>query len=305
MSASFPQPAAPQPGDRQPPLLSGVADIAADYDGYILDVWGVLYDGGAAYPGVVECLTQLKKAGKRIVVLSNAPRRAQVVANRLTNLGIGRHLYDEVHTSGEEAFLSLRDRTDDFHRSLGRSCVDTGGDRFLGLLDGSGVTLASDPSEASFVLASGPLEGTDPIERYDDLLSRCLDRSLPMLCANPDLEVLHEGARHLCAGSIGARYTQMGGFVHYYGKPHEAVYATCLRLMNIEDRSRILAVGDNLETDVKGGQAHGTGTLLVAGGIHCDRLDITMGDRPDPQRLTALYREFDMTPTATVPAFTW
>jgi len=75
--------------------------------------------------------------------------------------------------------------------------------------------------------------------------------------------------------------------------------------MNIKDRSRILAVGDNLETDVKGGRAHGTGTLLVAGGIHCDRLEITMGDRPDPQRLAALYGEYGLTPTATVPAFTW
>lgn len=294
-----------QPADRQPPLLSGVSEIAADYDGYILDVWGVLYDGGAAYPGVAECLAQLKKAGKRIVVLSNAPRRAQVVADRLTNLGIGRHLYDEVHTSGEETFIALRDRPDDFHRSLGKSCVDTGGDRFRGLLDGSGVEIVTDPAAASFVIATGPMDGTDPIERYDDLLSRCLDRGLPMLCANPDLEVLHEGERHLCAGSIGARYEQMGGFVRYYGKPHEVVYATCLRLMNIEDRSRILAVGDNLETDVKGGQAHGTGTLLVAGGIHCDRLGITMGERPDPARLDALYRAYGLAPTATVPAFIW
>lgn len=287
------------------PLLSGVGAIADQFDGFILDVWGVLYDGGKAYPGVVDCLERLKDAGKRVVVLSNAPRRSTVLIDRLTGLGIARHLYDEVHTSGEETFIALRDRPDDFHKSLGTTCIDTGGDRFLGLVDGSGVSLVESVEDASFVLANGPLDGTDTIEMYDDLLQRSLERSLPMLCANPDLEVLHEGERHLCAGSIGARYEAMGGRVQHYGKPHAPVYERCLKLLGVADRSRILAVGDNLETDVRGGRLQGTGSLLIAGGIHCNLLDITMGEVPDTAKLDALYARYGERPTATVPAFAW
>lgn len=287
------------------PLLSGVGAIAEHYDGFILDVWGVLYDGGKAYPGVVDCLERLKAAGKRILVLSNAPRRSTVLIDRLSGLGIPRHLYDEVHTSGEETFIALRDRADDFHRGLGNSFIDTGGRRFSGLLDGLAVEQVDSVDAADFVLANGPREGTDTIEMYDELLGRSLDRGLPMLCANPDLEVLHEGERHLCAGSIGARYEAMGGRVQHYGKPHAPVYERCLKLLDIADRSRILAVGDNLETDVRGGRAQGTGTLLVAGGIHCNLLDITMGGVPDTAKLDALYARYGERPTAAVPAFAW
>ena len=65
------------------PVLKGVRDIADSYDAYIIDVWGVLYDGGEkAYPGVVDCLERLRKRGTKIVVLSNSPRRASIVRER-------------------------------------------------------------------------------------------------------------------------------------------------------------------------------------------------------------------------------
>ena len=58
-------------------ILSGLGEISSDYDGFILDLWGVLHDGSHPFPGAVEALTRLKAAGKRTVVLSNAPRRAE------------------------------------------------------------------------------------------------------------------------------------------------------------------------------------------------------------------------------------
>jgi len=58
------------------PILPGLAALAADYDGYILDVWGVMHQGGPAYPEALACVGQLRAAGKRVVFLSNAPRLA-------------------------------------------------------------------------------------------------------------------------------------------------------------------------------------------------------------------------------------
>ena len=65
------------PHDRPaPPVIDGAAAIADGYDGFILDLWGVMHDGVQAYPGARDCLAALHRLGKRIVVLSNAPRRA-------------------------------------------------------------------------------------------------------------------------------------------------------------------------------------------------------------------------------------
>ena len=61
------------------PVLAGIGEIADRYDGYILDLWGVLHDGHAPFPGVIDCLTRLKASGKHLVILSNAPRRAHLV----------------------------------------------------------------------------------------------------------------------------------------------------------------------------------------------------------------------------------
>ena len=83
-----------------PPILPGVAALAGRYDGYILDLWGVLHDGERPYPGVLDCLDRLRSAGKRICLLSNAPRRVGPVVRILAAMGIGRECYHPVMTSG-------------------------------------------------------------------------------------------------------------------------------------------------------------------------------------------------------------
>src|SRR5260370_21258042 len=103
-------------------LLTGLREIAPRYDGFVLDLWGVLHDGSAPLPGVLDALARLKAAGKRLAVLSNAPRRAALVASRMTELGIPPQLYDHVYSSGEEARQPLERPADPFYAALGRRC---------------------------------------------------------------------------------------------------------------------------------------------------------------------------------------
>ena len=37
-------------------FLTGFAAIAADYDGFVLDLWGVIHDGVKAFPHAIDCL---------------------------------------------------------------------------------------------------------------------------------------------------------------------------------------------------------------------------------------------------------
>ncbi len=75
--------------------------MASDYDLFIFDLWGVVHDGEAVYPGAVDCLHRLRQRGARVVLLSNAARLSDSVAAHLVELGVTEDLYDWLLTSGE------------------------------------------------------------------------------------------------------------------------------------------------------------------------------------------------------------
>src|SRR5690349_7293210 len=99
-----------------PAIIAGLGSLAPRYDGFILDLWGVLHDGYRPYPGAVEALEALQREGKHVVILSNAPRRAEAVIERITEIGIPSGTYDRVLSSGEEAWQHLKQRDDPFYR---------------------------------------------------------------------------------------------------------------------------------------------------------------------------------------------
>src|SRR5271169_6755246 len=121
------------------PDPSGMRELATDYDGFILDLWGVLHDGFTPFPGVLDCLERLIAADKRIVILSNAPRRAADVIARMTEIGIRPGLYHHVMSSGEETWQCLSRRDDPFYAALGRACLHIGPRRDDGMLEALGL----------------------------------------------------------------------------------------------------------------------------------------------------------------------
>src|SRR5438876_11991105 len=91
-------------------LSDGMHALAPAYDGFILDLWGVVHDGTAPFPGVLDCMHRLIAEEKRLVLLSNAPRRADDVVRRIEQIGVPAGLYRGVMSSGEEAWLCLKHR---------------------------------------------------------------------------------------------------------------------------------------------------------------------------------------------------
>ena len=99
-------------------ILEHLAPVAERYDGFVLDLWGVVHDGRTPYPGVLDCLERLRAAEKRVVFLTNAPRRAWFVAGLLDGMGVGRHLYDGIISSGEVTWRWLKEGTHPFFAAL-------------------------------------------------------------------------------------------------------------------------------------------------------------------------------------------
>ena len=280
--------------------LPGLSALAPHYDGFILDLWGVVHDGVRPYPGAPECLAALRAAGKRIVLLTNAPRRAAPIREQLRGMGIGDALYDGIMSSGEATHLMLRDRPADWTRTLGDRIFHLGPQRDRNVLDGLDVAVLDTPEGASCVLNTGPDDHLPPtgIAVFEPVLRACRARGLPMVCANPDLEVIRDGVRVMCAGTLAAAYAAMGGVVHSLGKPDPLIYAPVLALLGLEKR-QVMAVGDALRTDIAGAGAFGVDACWVLGGLHGDHL------AEDAGRVEAEAAAAGLSPVATVPHFVW
>jgi HAD superfamily hydrolase (TIGR01459 family) len=287
-------------------LVAGVAEFADRYDGYVVDLWGVVHDGARPFPGAVDALMRLVAAGKRVCLLSNAPRRAEGLVERLREMGVPDAAYHHLLSSGEATYLALRDRPDAAHRALGQRCYMIGPAYNAGIMpDGHGVTVVDRVEDADFCVVSAWGGQGVPLEGYDPVLRTMRDRKMVMVCGNPDLEVIQDGERHFCAGAIGARYTAMGGIVIYHGKPHKGVYDMALALLDVRDRARVAGVGDSLTTDIPGARNAGIAAVFVADGIYAEALGLDAGHPLSLDRVRGLSAMHGVGPDIVMHRFVW
>lgn len=283
-------------------ILESVAPLTESHDGFILDIWGVLHDGEKLYPGVREALQAMRARGKRIVLLSNAPRRSWTVAEALAELGLGQELFDGIVTSGEVTWSLLRDRTHPFFAKLGRRAFHIGPERDLSVVEGLDIPITTDPTAADFVLNTGPdfERGRESVEPYQPMLAAAAAARLPMVCTNPDRAVMVGGQRLICAGAFADRYTALGGEVMEIGKPDPMVYGTVLSTLGLPP-SRIVAVGDTPHTDLAGAAAVGVEAIWALTGLAGDHF----GPNPSPEMLDQEAEREGVRPMAALRSLRW
>ena len=285
--------------------LPGFAPLADRYDGFILDLWGVIHDGVNAFPHAVDCLSRLRAAGKRTLLLSNVPRPNNAAQDLMRRMGIPDDLYTDILTSGEAVRRSLQDPPDLWWAELGARVFHLGPERDRGVMEGLPLIKVSEPADANFVLNTGPDDHRNPTDmaEFEDVLRDCARHHLPMICANPDLQVIRGGVRVLCAGSLALRYQELGGDVRSIGKPDPAIYQPVLQSLGLPV-DRVLAVGDALHTDIAGAAGVDIASCWVLSGIHGDVLS-NGSDGYDLMRAERTAREEGVTPIATIPRFAW
>ena len=260
-------------------LLTGLSDIAANYDTLICDVWGVLHNGATAFPAACAALKKFREKHGRVVLLSNAPRPASDLEEQFTRVGVPLDCYDTIVTSGAAAREDLARRAG----MGGLAMHHLGPARDHGVFDGLNIEL-TDVAGAEIVLCTGPYN--DEVEGPGDYVAVLADlkaRGLTMLCANPDYQVQRGGKLVYCAGALAQAYEKIGGAVVYYGKPHLPIYDH-VRAVSA-GAPRPLAIGDGMHTDIKGANAAGIDALFIADGVHGE--DIAEFTQPHLEKLFA------------------
>ena len=284
--------------------VAGMARLAEAFDGFILDQWGVLHDGTRSYAGAAECLARLRSCGKRIVVLSNSGKREDYNLDLMRRMGFATDLFDRFVSAGEDARHAIGARTTAFHRALGTRCFAFTRDADRAVLEGIGLEFVDRVEDAQFLAVLGTDSPRRLVVDYAAELRIGIERRLLMICANPDLWRFAPDGMIEAPGVLARGYEELGGQVFYHGKPHPAIYASCLDALGCP-RERVLALGDSIEHDILGANRVAVRSALVAGGVHASALALAWGQLPTAEVWRGFAADAVARPDYLLPAFVW
>jgi HAD superfamily hydrolase (TIGR01459 family) len=283
-------------------IISSLADIANRYDVLLVDLWGCVHNGVTAYPEAVAALKGFRQGGGTVVLLTNAPRSRHEVAKQLVRFKVPEDAYDSIATSGDSARAAM------FQGAVGEKVWFMGlqfDETFfepLELIENPVNIQRVDLEEAEGIVCCGPFDPhADPaVNRPQFLYAK--QKGLKLLCANPDIVVDRGETREWCAGALAALYTEMGGESLYFGKPHPPIYDLARRriaaLGKDTDPSRILAIGDGIQTDISGAMGEDIDSLFISGGLAA--AETKTSHQPDPEALKAYLQKENASPTYTI-----
>lgn len=244
--------------------IAGLADIARQFDGMLIDQFGVIHDGQKLYPGAADVLAELHALGIPVVVMTNSGKRAAPNTARVVKMGIPRQHFVDCISSGEVAYRSLA-----VQRAflIGKRGEDYGFDP---------IRFVAHPGDAEVMLILGSNAPETSLEDYRAMLRGL---TLPAICCNPDKLMITPQGLQPAPGAIAALYEEMGGEVTWIGKPYPGIYQAALNMMG--NPKRVLCIGDSAEHDVAGGRAAGLATLLVQQGVSAGVAEDALMPRPD------------------------
>tara|TARA_R110001583_G_scaffold22377_7_gene84002 strand:+ start:872 stop:1696 length:825 start_codon:yes stop_codon:yes gene_type:complete len=270
-------------------MINGLQDIINTFDTFILDQWGVLHNGGDAFPEAIEALKFLKEHNKKVVILSNSGKTGTFSYQRLHESGISRDLYFDVLTSGDHMRHNFKSGK---FKHLGKKALHFTWDNDVSVLDDCDL-IEANVNDASFILCCGVDRGN--VENYMDDLKLAHEKKLELVVSNPDLvAMLPNGTLKTCPGAIAKAYQDMGGIVHWHGKPQKEIYIMCKELVAGWDNA--IAVGDSLEHDIAGANIANISSLFITSGIHSSAIS-------DQKSITDLSHQYSVQPSYYVDWF--
>ncbi len=232
--------------------------LSDNYDGFLIDLDGVVWTGREPVPGSPEALATMLEAGKEIVFVTNNPtKRPEEYAERLAGMGV------EV---GPERIVTAGIVTARLaaEAAPGGAALVLGFEPLKELVAGEGLRLVDfeEPTEAAVVVVSGWREFD-----YMSLLAakRALDAGAALIATSHDPTMPMPGGEWPGTGAIlAAVEVASGKKAEIAGKPERHLFDLALSRMN--GAERVAMIGDRLSSDIAGGQNAGLDTILVLSG---------------------------------------
>ena len=245
--------------------LKHLSEVFDAYDTFVIDLWGVIHNGLKLNDKAMEAVIQLNKNSKKIIFLSNAPRPSAKVVDFLIKMKMDRNYLSNVMTSGEAAMKAIN------QNKFGKKFFHLGPPRDSSIFEKVKDNLTT-INNCDFILCTGLFDEDEPnldklqlhendLDYYKNFLIKHISKKL--VCTNPDLTVHRGDKEEYCAGYIAKIFEELGGKVTYYGKPHKEIYKMCFK-----ENEKVLVIGDNLRTDIRGANNLKKDCLFISNGVH-------------------------------------
>jgi glycerol-1-phosphatase len=232
--------------------------LADDFDGFLIDLDGVVWIGSQPVPRAPRALATLQAMGKELAFVTNNPgRHPAAYAERLRAMGV------EV---GPERVITAGIVT----ARLAAAAANGGGAFVIGaaplkeMVATAGVALLEgEPAQEARVVVVSGHRGFD----YEELLTakRALDGGAALLATSHDPTMPMPGGEWPGTGAVlAAVETASGRKAEIGGKPERHLFEMALEAIGSPPRAAM--VGDRISSDIDGGRAAGLETVLVLSG---------------------------------------
>lgn len=256
-----------------------IAEITADelierYDAFLIDAYGVLVNQSESYPGAQRFLEKLQASGRDFRVVTNdASRQPATMSKSYAARGVSVSP-DRVLASG---MLLGPWAQEGGH--VGSRAVVLGTEESKTYATEAGLRIV-DYGEPSEVVVIGDEFGYPFFEAMDKTLSQVCRQivageSVALVVPNPDkiypksgtgLGFASGAVAMMFESGLRAKFPNQEFKFECLGKPFPALYQMAMRLME----GRMVMIGDQLETDVRGAASLGLDTVLVTHGVSRD-----------------------------------
>ena len=246
------------------------------YDVFFLDIYGVLVSSAGALPGAPQFLRRLREAGKSFLLVSNdASRSVETAVARYNGFGL------EV---SREQFLCSGMMLADYyagHGLAGKPSIVLGTEDSADYVRAAGGRVVPAHDVAAEVIVLADDVGFPLLETVNDVVSVLLARldaglHTHLVLPNPD-HVFPRGPQQygIAAGAIAEliesvlRLRAPNGEHRFVplGKPHSPIFEAALRRSPTRDKRRIVMIGDQFVTDVRGARTMDLDSVFIETGV--------------------------------------
>lgn len=248
--------------------------IADDFDGFLIDLDGVIYVGETLIARADDAIRALRALGKHVLFLTNDTRSSQEeLAAKLQALGVGAHA-SEILTSGAATAANMAQA-----RTAGRSAFVIGSRALKQVVRSAGfeVIEGEQGRSADFVVV-GAHDAFDYAELR--IASQAVRRGAAFYATGKDPTFpMPDGPWPATGAILAAVESASGRHAQVVGKPEPGMFRVAQELL--PGCERYVVIGDRLDSDIAGGRRAGLATVLVLTGATSESEAMTASPSPD------------------------
>ena len=234
------------------------AKVLEKFEILLLDLDGVIYEGGREIVDAIESISAIQAKGIQVgYVTNNASRTSEAIAQQLSSFGLELEV-DDVITSAQAGAGLLKQIV-----PAGSKVLVVGGEGLRSNVSLAGFKIV----ESSKDSPAAVIQGFDPSVGWKQLAeaSYAIQQGAKWVATNQDWTIPREEGLAPGNGTlVSAVHTAVGQLPVVAGKPEKAIFETALLHFG---SSSAVYVGDRLDTDVLGANRAGIGSALVMTGV--------------------------------------